>query len=65
MKAMMSRIIAWLRGERNTTTFPTAEQQEVIDVIERVERKVDARWQDRHRMLDLQADVMTRQEPDV
>ncbi len=62
---MMSRIIAWLRGERNTTLFPTAEQQEVIDVIERVERKVDARWQDRHRMLDLQADVMTRQEPDV
>lgn len=64
MRAMMSRFIAWLRGEHSSMTFPTPEQQEVLEVMERVERKLDARRRDRQRMFDLHIDVLTRQEPD-
>jgi hypothetical protein len=62
MRALMSRFLGWLR--RTSTTFPTPEQQEVLEVVERVERKLEARRQDRQRMMDLHVDVLTRQEPD-
>jgi hypothetical protein len=62
---MVTRLIAWLRGDSQPATSPTPEQQEVLDVMERVQHKLETRRQDRQRMLDLQADVITRQEPDA
>lgn len=61
MRAMMHRFWTWLRGPQ--MTLPTPEQQEVLDVIDRVERKIEERRRDRQRMFDLHIDVLTRQEP--
>lgn len=65
MRAMMNHFFAWLRGDHRQLPPPTPEQQEVLDVIARMERKLEARRRDRQRMFDLQVDVLTRQEPDT